>query len=70
MTYAELYETVKAKIASRQAVTTIFIQMRYHTLQSEARRCVRQLQDEGLIGREWDMSLGGYPVLAKEETTL
>lgn len=66
MSYAELYETVKAKIASRKAITVIFVQMRYHTLQSDARRCVAQLQEEGLIGREWDMSLGGYPVVKQE----
>lgn len=67
MTYAELYETVKKKITGRQAITAIFIQMRYHTLQADARRCLAQLQEEGLIGREWDMSLGGYPVLKKEK---
>lgn len=70
MSYAELYETVKTKITSRQAITTIYIQMRYHTLQSDARRCVAQLQDEGLIGREWDPSLGGYPVIKREVKTL
>lgn len=64
MRYDDLYRTVRAILASRKAVTVIFIQMRYLVLQAEARRCVAQLQDEGLIGREWDASLGGYPVLA------
>ena len=68
MNYKELYENVKRKVPERQAITAIFVQMRYHTLQADARRCIAQLQEEGLIGREWDTSLGGYPVLVKENT--
>lgn len=66
MNYAELYKMVKESIAGRQAVTTIFIQMRHRTLQADARRCLAQLQDEELVGKDWDTALGGYPVLMKE----
>lgn len=63
MTYAELLQTVKAKLPSRTAITANWIQMRYRVLQMEARKCVQELQAEGLVGREWDTKLGGYPVV-------
>jgi ribosomal protein S25 len=62
MTQAELMKTVKAKLPTRQAITVNFVQQRYRVLQSQARRCIEDLQDEGLISRNWSTELGGYPV--------
>lgn len=68
MTQAELLNTVKAKLPAREAITANWIQCRYHVLQMSARKCIEQLQSEGLIGREWSVTLGGYPVV--KETKL
>lgn len=66
MTYEELLQTVKAKLPSREAITANFIQMRYRVLQMQARKCISELQDQGLISREWDVRLGGYPVVKEK----
>lgn len=67
MNQVELLQTVKAKLPTREAITAVFIQQRYHVLQSQARQCIATLQAERLIGTEWNVGLGGYPVLVKEE---
>ncbi len=68
MNQIELLQAVKIKLPTRDAVTAIFIQMRYHVLHAQAHQCITDLQAEGLIGKEWDSSLGGYPVLVKEQS--
>jgi ribosomal protein S25 len=68
MDYQELMGNVKARLATREAITANYIQCRYHVLQSSARKVIQDLQDEGLIGREWSVGLGGYPVV-KEGVT-
>jgi ribosomal protein S25 len=62
MTQTELYETVKAKLPTREAITVNWVQCRYRVLQSQARQVIADLKAEGLIGKDWDPSLGGYPV--------
>jgi hypothetical protein len=63
MTNDELLQTVRAKLPSREAITTTFIQMRYRVLQSQARQCITDLQQAGLISSEWNPQMGGYPVI-------
>lgn len=67
MIYEDLLKTVKAKLPTWKMVTANVIQMRYRCLQMAARKCIADLQAEGLIGTEWDSSLGGYPVLTGEK---
>lgn len=69
MSQDELMKNVRAKLASKQVITTYFIQQHYRVLQSQARKCIDDLQKEGLISKVWDPSLGGYPVLSKETVT-
>ena len=66
MTNEDLMTNVKNKLPSRQAITATWIQCRYHVLQMQARKCIADLQDEGLIGQDWDTQLGGYPVLHQQ----
>ena len=68
MTQDELGKCVRAKLAGRMAINVVFIQQRYHVLQSQARRCILDLQEAGLISWEWDPKLGGYAVLKQEVT--
>jgi ribosomal protein S25 len=63
MTYDELMINVRNKLPSRVAITAIWIQQRYRVLQSQARRCIADLQEQGLVGKDWDPCLGGYPIL-------
>jgi len=63
MTQQELMDTVKAKLPTRDAITVNFVQMRYRVLQAQARKVIADLQNDGLIGKEWDAALGGYPVV-------
>lgn len=63
MTYQELMDNVKERLPSRDAITVNYVQARYHVLQSLARKVIEDLQDEGLISREWSTQLGGYAVV-------
>lgn len=66
MTYEDLMKCVKDRLPTRQAITANYVQSRYHVLQMMARKIILDLQDEKLIGREWDPQLGGYPVLLEK----
>jgi hypothetical protein len=66
MSYEELLECVRARLASHQAISMDYVRSRYRVLQMMARKVIQDLQDEGLIGREWDVELRGYPVLKQE----
>ena len=66
MSYDDLITNVKNKLRSLDMITVNNIQSRYHVLQGDARRAIKQLQDEGLVGGVWDPGLGGYPVIKQE----
>ena len=66
MDQQELLANVRARLDTRQAITATLIQMRYHVLHSAAQKAIAELQREGLVGTDWDMELGGYPILVKE----
>lgn len=66
MNHDELMANVKNKLASKPAITANWIQQRYHVLQMQARKCIQDLQEQGLIGQEWSTRLGGYPVIQAE----
>ena len=63
MRYDDLITNVKNRLRSLDMITVNYIQQRYHVLQSDARRAMKQLQDEKLIGAIWNTGLGGYPVI-------
>ena len=66
MTYDDLMLNVRNKLPSRAAITSNWIQQRYHVLQGEARQCLAELQAENLVATEWNTHLGGYQVLVGE----
>jgi ribosomal protein S25 len=65
MTQDQLMENVKARLSKVDKISVVDIQTRYRCLHSQARKCIRDLQDEGLISREWHFLEGGYLVLKK-----
>jgi ribosomal protein S25 len=67
MTYDEILETVKARLSKVDKISVVDIQTRYRCLHSQARKCIRDLQEEGLISREWHFMKSGYLVLKQEE---
>jgi ribosomal protein S25 len=66
MTQDELTENVKARLSKLDKISVVDIQTRYRCLHSQARKCIRDLQAEGLISREWNFLEGGYLVLKQE----
>jgi ribosomal protein S25 len=67
MTQDELLENVKARLPKLEKISVVDIQTRYRCLHSQARKCIRDLQEEGLISREWHFMKSGYLVLKQEE---
>jgi ribosomal protein S25 len=66
MTQDELLENVKARLPKLEKISVVDIQTRYRCLHAQARKCIRDLQDEGLISREWHFMKSGYLVLKQE----
>lgn len=67
MEYNVLLQTVKDKLKSLDVITVNFIRQRYHTLQSDARHVLTQLQQEGLVEKEWKFGAGGYLVIKDKQ---
>jgi ribosomal protein S25 len=67
MTQDQLMETVKARLSKVDKISVVDIQTRYRCLHAQARKCIRDLQEEGLISREWHFMKSGYLVLKQEE---
>lgn len=65
MTQDQLMENVKARLPKLEAISVVDIQTRYRCLHGQARKCIQDLQAEGLISREWNFLKGGYLVLKK-----
>ena len=65
MTQDELTENVKARLPKLEKISVVDIQTRYRCLHGQARRCIQDLQVDGLISWEWNFLEGGYLVLKK-----
>ena len=64
--YEDLLKLIKERLPSRQGMSVDYVWSRYRVLRTVARKVIDDLQREELIGQEWSVELGGYPVLVQE----
>lgn len=62
MSYDELKQTVKDRLPGRRAISPKYISARYEVSLLDAVKVVLEMQSAGLVSRDWNTFLGGYPV--------